>query len=117
MLGEALLTRNATLLPSLLLLPPPSQPATIPTPTPWYCSVHDLLLDDAALASMSDAALEAQTEALLERLLTEMIKMASEEDGLTLEVCVCAPPFVSDGIHALCFSIVCVQRAPAGAWV
>jgi hypothetical protein len=35
---------------------------------------------------MSDAALEAQTEALLERLLTEMIKMASEEDGLTYEV-------------------------------
>ncbi len=45
---------------------------------------HDIL-DDAALGSLSDEALEAQTEALLEQLLTEMIKI-SEEDGMTLEV-------------------------------
>jgi hypothetical protein len=56
------------------------------------------LLDDNALATLSDEALEAQTEALLEMLVTQMVHMASEEDVLTSEVCgVSVPPaaFVS----------------------
>lgn len=55
-----------------------------------YVRVLQGVLDDLAVTNLSDAALEAQTEAILERMITQMVQVASEEADLIGEVRVCA---------------------------
>lgn len=49
------------------------------------------VLDDLALTKLSDEALEAQTEVIIERMITQLVQVAVDEADVEMEVgmCVC----------------------------